>query len=109
MDPKGVKEVNKRLRRNPQERREAAEHVKRDFFDYVESNFELAPDQRDELRSIPDDLGTALGHAIAATLEHNGEVQYSVVPGSPAISYEVNGKVGAGGAWEVGGKVTYSK
>lgn len=49
IDPRGVKEVNERLSRDPRERGRDAERARRDFFGFVEDNFELAPDQTEEL------------------------------------------------------------
>jgi hypothetical protein len=109
IDPRGVKRLNERLKSDQGLRGKAKGHAKRDFYDFMESNFDLAPDQREELRSIPPPVEEALGAAIAAILEYNGDVEYAVQAGSPAISYEVNGKVGADGKWEVGGKVTLAK
>jgi hypothetical protein len=96
---------------------EAIEEIRRDFFSFVESVFDLTPRQQAELRTkMPKEVADALAQHCITALTYNGTIDFKTIPVRDRLTAErarvrtgIDISVGEGGGIDVGVTIEWEK
>jgi len=110
LNSRNAKRLVQALHRDEALKKEATTQMKRSFPRFLERAFDFTPAHRKEMRrALPGPLARGLAYSMIAALELGGDIEYKVVPGSPAWNYGVSGSYDSEGNWKVMVSVTYEK